>query len=405
MNKKILLIGMYSLLNKGDMAIFNILVKILKEINPKSEFTAVFPFPWLEKKHCKDIKTIQAITTYPAKHASLLLRALLHYILLMCLGKSIELLTRDKFLARYRDASIIVDLSGDALGKRYGIFSTLYHLYLLLLGIFLNKKIAIISQSIGPFGLSRFLYKFVLDKVSVITTRDDISLKYLCRIGVKNPCLYQTADLSFLLQPTNSKPKELDFYKKGPIIGVTIHRSGIFEDEKFIRMISNILDQVIEELDAKIAFLPHSFGPRKRLDDRIIHKEIFLKLKHKKRCLLVEREYSPEEIKSMIKECDLYISTRLHPIISAVSSCVPTIGIEHYHKIRGVLGCMLNSDMFVIDTKNLKPEEFSTHLKRRIKCAWLNRNRIRKKLRGKMKFIRRMSSLNIKLLIKLIEQN
>jgi polysaccharide pyruvyl transferase WcaK-like protein len=403
MNKKVLLIGIYSLLNKGDMAVFNVLTKTLKTINPKLEFVTVFPFPQIERKYSKGFKVAQPIIVYPAKHASLLFRAFLHYILLTHLGKSIELLIRDKLLAMYKDADIIIDLSGDALSKRYGTFSTLYHLHLLLLGVFLNKKIAIISQSIGPFGLSRFLYKFVFRKASLITIRDKISLKYLRRIGVKNSYIYQTADLSFLLQPTNSKHKRLN-YEKRPIIGVTISRSGIFEHEKFIYMISSILDQIIEELDAKIVFIPHSFGPKKRLDDRFVHKEIFWKLKHKKRCFLVGKEYPPEELKSMIKECDVYISTRLHPMISAISSYVPAIGIESNHKIRGALA-LLDLDTLVINTKNLKPEEFLVQLKQKIEHVWKNKDRIRKKLRRKMKFIRKMSFLNIKLLIKLMKQN
>jgi polysaccharide pyruvyl transferase WcaK-like protein len=403
MKKKVLLIGIYSLLNKGDMAIFNVLTKILKSINPKLEFTAVFPFPQIERKYCRDVKVAQPIIMYPAKCVSLLLRAFLHHIFLTYLGRTVELLVRDKFLAIYRDADIIVDLSGDALSKRYGIFNTLYHLHLLLLGVFLNKKIAIISQSIGPFGLSRFLYKFVFGKASLITIRDKISLKYLRRIGVKNSYVYQTADLSFLLQSTNPKHKKLN-YEKRPIVGVTISKAGTFEHEKFICMISSVLDKIIEELDAKIVFIPHSFGPKRRLDDRFVHKEIFWKLKHKKRCLLIEKEYSPEELKSVIKECDMYISTRLHPIISAVSSYVPAIGVESDHKIRGTL-VLLDLDTLVINTKNIKPEEFLTQLKQKIEHVWKNKKRIRKKLRRKMKFIRKMSFLNIKLLIKLMKQN
>jgi polysaccharide pyruvyl transferase WcaK-like protein len=71
--------------------------------------------------------------------------------------------------------------------------------------------------------------------------------------------------------------------------------------------------------------------------------------------ILIDEDFSPEVIKSIISTMDIFISTRLHPTIFSVSQAVPTMALHSQNKVRDfMVRCNLSEYFFSIENTNVK---------------------------------------------------
>jgi colanic acid/amylovoran biosynthesis protein len=69
--------------------------------------------------------------------------------------------------------------------------------------------------------------------------------------------------------------------------------------------------------------------------------------------------FTPIELRQMYSQMDIFIGTRLHSVIFALSMCVPSINISyHGTKSQGILENLGNFDKYVIDINHLVSEDF-----------------------------------------------
>jgi len=133
-----------------------------------------------------------------------------------------------------------------------------------------------------------------------------------------------------------------------PLIG--INPSGLISrfrgkghqkaEEEFINIMAKVIDNLAENLNATIIMILHVYTSG--VDDRIAINSIFHKVKNKSKVKTIKNEYSPQELKGIIGQCDLFIGARMHATIAATSMLVPTVGIAYSHKMHGIIGEMLN---------------------------------------------------------------
>ncbi len=86
--------------------------------------------------------------------------------------------------------------------------SPLYYLGIIGIAKLLNKKVLIYANGVGPlkYKFNRFLSRLILNKVDKITVRDEDSLKFLNKIGVKNVQLTVDPIFSFEANEFSSCP-------------------------------------------------------------------------------------------------------------------------------------------------------------------------------------------------------
>jgi len=316
-----------------------------------------------------------------------------------------------KILDEYANADIIVSCGGEVIwGSSLYIFFNLYEIFL---GKLLGKPVVIYAQSIGPFNskLSKILTKFFLNKADLITVREEISLKYLQMIGVNKPPIFVTADSAFLLQPISPQKSEELLMKEGidltkTCIGITLRRwifpNSIDPEAKFkayVTEISKIVDFLIEKLNSTVIFFPQVIVPNSEFeDDRIVAEEVFRRVTFKESFKILTKDYSPEELKGMIGRMDLFIGTRMHSNIFALSMHVPTVAIGYRHKTKGIME-MLGLGEYMCEIENIKYED----IVQRIEKAWANRLEIRKDLKTKINNLRRQALYNAQLVKNLID--
>ena len=315
-----------------------------------------------------------------------------------------------KRLQEYYDADIVLNTGGDVLTEDYGF--PLSHFINLLFAILVDKPVVICAESIGPFkkGWKLYIVRYVLNRVKLITLREERSLKHLQEIGVNKPPIYVTADVAFMLEQTSDQRIKEILIKEGideyrPLIGISVSRiisNYGFPELKnrkdkyneYVKLMSKSIDYLVDMLNATIVFVPHVIGLGDYNDDRTVADDICKLIKNKDKIVSIKEEYTPEELKGIIGQCDLFIGARMHATIASTSMLVPTVAIAYSDKTHGIIGAMLGYETHVLDIKDLSYDKLIS----KIDDAWENREEIKKDLEMKMKVVKERASFNGKLI-------
>jgi len=283
-------------------------------------------------------------------------------------------------IKEFYSSNITIDLSGDSFSDSRGGFSISID-SVILLSLSLKKPIVLFSQSIGPFNRWTLpLAKFCLNKVNLIIVREQITKNYLEKIGIKSP-IYITADCAFVLDHAPYKrikdilTEENIYLNNRPLVGISVNAMLDDKDNNYVNSIAQIIDYIIEKLDAQIVFVPHVVGVNGKGDDRIIGEKIYKLAKNKENINLIKGDYSPEDLKGIIGLCDLFIGGRMHANIAALSSCVPTVATAWSHKYYGIMKTV-GQEKYVCDFRTMNFEE----LKSIVDDLWGNKEKIRNEL-------------------------
>ncbi len=302
---KIMISGYYGFNNTGDEAILKSMVGAFKEKIPQIKITVLSHSP------------LQTSQTYQVKAINRL-----HLIDIMrCL----------------RDTNLFISGGGgllqDSTGKGWSI---LYYLGLILIAKIVKVPVMIYAQGIGPINkkFNKLLIKWILNKVDLITVRDNPSKKLLNNLGVLGPSIYVNSDPVFLLKKKNINHiidnypyiKELINLDDRPLIGVSV-REYKSNSSDLKRIFAQAADYLIENYQAKIIFLPFKFD-----EDVHISEEILSLMKNQAEVLKIKLE--PEELLSLLSRLSLVIGVRLHSIIFSSMANIPFIAFNYDPKVK-----------------------------------------------------------------------
>ncbi len=302
---KIMISGYYGFNNTGDEAILKSMVGAFKEKIPQIKITVLSHNP-LQTSQAYQVKAINR----------------LHLIDIMrCL----------------RDTNLFISGGGgllqDSTGKGWSI---LYYLGLILVAKIFKVPVMIYAQGIGPVNkqINKKLIKWILNKVDLITVRNNPSKELLENLGVVKPSTYVNSDPVFLLKKKNinnvidSHPfiQELINSDNRPLIGVSVREyKGNGLDSK--RIFAQAADYLIENYQAKIIFLPFKFD-----EDVHISEEILSLMKNQADVLKIRLE--PEELLSVLSRLSLVLGVRLHSIIFSSMANIPFIAFNYDPKVK-----------------------------------------------------------------------
>jgi colanic acid/amylovoran biosynthesis protein len=288
-----------------------------------------------------------------------------------------------------KNSDIVLTTGGDVLSEDYGIFSFLTELCGLCLAILLGKPFFVFAESVGPFKtrLTSLMARTILNKASLITTRDEISFNYLKEIGVNRPPVYFTADSAFVLDRRRvNNPSLEEFLKRDNIIGFSISNAisefggGDYDD--YAKLMVNIIDKLIGDYDANVLLVAHVTVEGLN-DDRIINEKVFEMVKNRDHVFNLKEDYNAEELKYVISKCDLFVGARMHANIAALSSCVPAVAISYSIKTPGLMK-LCGVEDYYIEFEDLSEELLMC----KIADAWENREKIRGHLKETIPLIK-----------------
>jgi colanic acid/amylovoran biosynthesis protein len=408
-NQKItfLLTGTYSSFNKGDAAMQISTAEQIRQTWPDSEIVISSPFPDIDESTYAKYKLIKSSRRNIPFSTLQVVRAKA-YSLFGRLGIKFAFLINNEELRHFQQADIIVDLSGDTLTEDYGPHVTYSHFLPIWLGLSFKKPVFVCAQSIGPFKLTKGFSRHMLNKVTRITAREEITRKYLDGMGVRN--VETTADMAFLLQPAGEervvrifKEEKITEANK-PVLGVTISNlvAKRFDaknpNQDFISVTAKVLDRYITEQEANVFLLGHVTGPSDEKDDRIVVRKIKQKMKRKESAFVFNGNYSPGELKGIIARCNFFMGSRMHSNIAALSSGVPTLAIGYSHKTQGIMS-LFEMNKFVCDIDTLDSDALYESL------LELGRNKksLKEKLIDMAEAVKAQSKVNVEVIKTIVE--
>ncbi|MFC1992671.1 polysaccharide pyruvyl transferase family protein [Chloroflexota bacterium] len=374
---KILIINSYSWYNEGDAAIIIGTLHALREHMPDAEITVLSMTPDVDRekyrKYDNRVQVLSNLLIPPVDYSKKLATALKYSFNIIKYTSIAKLHTiknlADQTLRAYVNTDLVISCGGDYIGGyQLGYLAPFYGMYLAKL---LGKPVIVWAQSAEPFGnvVIEKVNRFVLDKVDVIITRDNLSADYLEHLALQTP-VCRGADAGYLftgLPPEQGERLLADeeVYKNTEDLRVGVSaREWVFPQcrrgermrraDNYLSVIVETIKWLISELNARVVVIPFcAVTPPE--DDRVISKRLANAV-GSDRVTLLTRDYSPEELRAMIGHMDLFIGTRLHSNIFSTSMYVPTIAISYKKKTDGMMALLGMGD-YVLDINALRLED------------------------------------------------
>ncbi len=362
---KILISGYYGFNNAGDEAILASIIGSLRERQPNIDITVLSNNP-------DDTREQYDINAISRKKFSDVWRAM-------------------------KSSDMLISGGGGLFQDVTSSRSILYYLGLIKMAKLLKKKVVVLANGIGPVRkkFNRYLTKSIVNKVDLITVRDEVSRNVLKRMGVTQK-IYLTADPALLLKDTDESKirKEkldsmLDFKEEGrTLIGVSVRNWKDFES--FSEKIVYFLDYVLENHDVDLLFIPMHYKT-----DLEPSKTIIGKLKG--RAYLVEEELNHHELRYLIGKMDMVIGMRLHSLVFASEKGIPVMGIVYDPKVNSYLE-MINQ-ISLGNVENLDHVQMVSLFEKNFN----NKHYYTEKMKNAVEELKKLSEKNMDLVMELIE--
>ncbi|OGB87224.1 polysaccharide pyruvyl transferase CsaB [candidate division WOR-1 bacterium RIFCSPHIGHO2_02_FULL_45_12] len=227
--------------------------------------------------------------------------------------------------------------------------SLLYYLSLIILAKLFRKKTVVLAQGFGPLKgtFYRWLTGVVLNKVDLITLRDNDSLQAVKELGVTRPPTCVTADPVAILDASpeaGQKLLRLEGVKKSdrPLLGVVVRPC---QSTDISQRLAEAIDWCVRRHNFQPVFI--LFHPVKDMEGTA---KVVSAMEEES--YVVFREVKPLEMLSLISQFDLLIGMRLHSLIFAAINRVPMLALSYDPKVEAFMKT-IDQPYLNIDAKNI----------------------------------------------------
>ena len=257
------------------------------------------------------------------------------------------------------EARAVLSVGGDNYSLDYGVPRLFTDLDDIVLNN--NKPLIIWGASVGPFDKRPDYEKFMRDhlkKVTGIFVRESVSREYLKKIGLtKN--VYPVADPAFLLDPVQPSLHGTPLSIDDNAIGINLSplmANFVTQGDRgsWINRCVKIISAIIQNNNSPLYLIPHVTSPHD--DDYRFLEEIQLQLpEQKSKIVLIPPVYNAAETKWIISKMKLFIGTRTHATIAALSSGVPTLSLAYSIKAKGINRDLFGHESYCLNADQLNP--------------------------------------------------
>ncbi|HEX2979702.1 MAG TPA: polysaccharide pyruvyl transferase family protein, partial [Anaerolineaceae bacterium] len=234
----------------------------------------------------------------------------------------------------------------------------------------------ILPQTIGPLTRKRDerLVRWILLRSRMVFIREEQSARQLQRVGIPPTRFHLVPDLAFTAPASPRSETDailrqhgVDPQDRQPLLGVTLidwgaQNRNFQHQERYEEAVYHAVRHFVDCHQGKAIFFAQVTGPTPADDDRIPAQRVARRLQTEgKAVAFVEEALPPAVLKSAYGSMDLFLGSRLHSTIFALSSGVPTIGIGYQPKTIGVFQ-MLGLEPWVFEIGDVDPERLSEKL-------------------------------------------
>lgn len=264
-----------------------------------------------------------------------------------------------RMIKDFNDCNLIIDVTaGDSLTDIYGLKNFIRIFLIKYYSILAKPSVVLAPQTIGPYRskITKIIADIYLSFVKRIFIRDELS-KSVIPTKLMNKVTVAT-DMAFALplrpnKTLNRKSKAAGFNISGLLYsgGFNLGRDNDFS---YKRLCLSIIDLLIQE-GYEVYLVPHVVGGIN--DDKDNDTKISFDLcNNDLRLKMAPLFKNPIEAKSYISQFDLFIGSRMHATIAALSSGVLTIPLAYSRKFQGVfepLGYKATLDLKFLSEKEI----------------------------------------------------
>ena len=212
------------------------------------------------------------------------------------------------------------------------------------------------TSSIGPFsgGLKKLLAVSGLKLFDVLTVRDSITYDYFTKLKLKNVKLIH--DSAFILEPADKTKTDTILINSGLNhnkyiglnISVLLYNMLKNKGRDYAEEMADYAEWLKNEYNLPVVLVPHQIYPScynytteqynsKGGDDRYAIEKVMEHVSNKSEIIGLNGEYSPMELKGIIKGSDVFIGGRMHSVIAALSTATPALIMQYSHKAGGMM--------------------------------------------------------------------
>lgn len=238
-------------------------------------------------------------------------------------------------IKRILAADLLISGGGSLLQNVTSGRSLYYYLAIIFFALIFRRKVMLYAQGIGPIrgALAHKLMNLIVNRVDLITVRDRGSLEELSRLKITRPKIFCTSDPVLAIKPVPLEIGEKILARHSittgeKFIGVAVRHWLNWEN--FRSELAAALDKIVEATGARIIFIPMKFPE----DIRSAQTTAELM---KNDCIVLDEEFTTQEILSLTGCMDVLIGVRLHALIFAGVMNVPMLGISYDPKIERFL--------------------------------------------------------------------
>lgn len=246
-------------------------------------------------------------------------------------------------------ADVVADLSGISFvdGRRFVVL--VYNALVVTIPLLLGRPVVKCSQAMGPFrsAANRRLARLVLPRLAAVCPRGAASERHLRELGLAAN-LVPATDLAFTMRvpdPVRERIRaRLAATAPGPylviapsqVVDTACRRQGI----DYPAMMAELVDAAAAQTGHPVVMIAHSAQPdagANHLNDLPLCREIYRRLAAPDRVVFFDEDLLPTELRAVIAEGALLVTSRFHAMISALTERTPLLVIGWSHKYAEVL--------------------------------------------------------------------
>jgi colanic acid/amylovoran biosynthesis protein len=278
-------------------------------------------------------------------------------------------------LAAYFTADLVVSSAGNFLyTSGRGGLTFVVAIYSMLFAWFSGKPLYTMPQTIGPLkrGWERWLVRLAANRARWVFVRDSFSLVELEHLQLRHNRFTAVPDLAFAFPhcPPEMGMRLLAEYGLSlpatrPLLGVTLMNWGAqnpaFGNQAgYETAVAHVIRTFATTQQGQIVLFSQVCGPTMAEDDRVPARRVKEQLANLGTdVIFIDKIASTEELKAAYGLMDIFMGTRLHSNIFAISEGVPAVMIEYRYKTRGVMQ-MLELERWVIDIQDVQADKLAS---------------------------------------------
>lgn len=358
---KVLISGYYGSGNVGDEAVLVSIIQGLRRRDPEIEIAVLSASPGLTAE-LNGVKTVHRTAWH-------------------------------RIWREMRRADVFISGGGTLFQDATSSRSFWYYIGLIVMAKLFRKKVMVFAQGFGPLRRkhNRKIARAILDRVDLITLRDEDSLHALEKLKVKKPERVLTADPTLLLEvPVPSEGRKIISLESipldKPLLGVSVRSTSSrrrVEEETF-RTLASVLDKMVRRYGVRPVFLLFQCPEDMRESSKVIRHM-------QEEPGVIFRMCRPDEMLAIFSQLDFVIGMRLHSLIFAAVDSVPAFGLSYDPKVASFAGSLK------LPYIHFDQQIGASAMMEAIEAAFLEKQVIRGEMEAKKQELRDRAALNFDL--------